>query len=246
MVLFEKRQIGKGIEIRHSVRNEIFFVTSALICLAGTCGAIYFGGRVSHLKDVDLSAYQTWAKGEIAKAQKEAGDANNAAGIANESAAVASLDNTKLRIKLTNDEEKEHQAEAALSERESIIAGRSPVSLSEEGIKEFRAYLTPYAKQHARHEKFDNNIEIDCKLNDHVALQIGESIARSIPAPTQTGNPSDLNARYEGVTIVVSSLRDVPPLARALYTGLKDAQMDVHPIVSGDVGPFRFLVQVGP
>jgi hypothetical protein len=42
-VLYEKRQAGKGIEIRHSVRNEVLFVAAAIVCLAGTCGSIYFG-----------------------------------------------------------------------------------------------------------------------------------------------------------------------------------------------------------
>jgi hypothetical protein len=43
VVLYEKRQAGKGIKIKHSVRNEILFVASAIICLLGTSGSIYFG-----------------------------------------------------------------------------------------------------------------------------------------------------------------------------------------------------------
>jgi len=75
VVLFEKRQAGKGIEVRHSVRNEVFFVTSALICLAGTCGAIYFSNKVSHIKDADLAAYKVSAGLQIAHAQDDAADA---------------------------------------------------------------------------------------------------------------------------------------------------------------------------
>lgn len=75
MVLFEKRQAGKGIEVKHSVRNEVIFATSALICLSGTLGAIYFGGRVSDIKDADLAAYKVTAGVQIATANASAKEA---------------------------------------------------------------------------------------------------------------------------------------------------------------------------
>lgn len=76
LVLFEKRQIGKGVDIKHSVRNEVFFVSSAVICLAGTCGAIYFGNSVSDIKDADLTRYKITADGKIADANRDAAEAN--------------------------------------------------------------------------------------------------------------------------------------------------------------------------
>jgi hypothetical protein len=72
LVLFEKRQIGKGLEVKHSVRNEVFFAASALICLSGTCGAVYFGGVVSNLKDTDLSHFETQSEIDIAASNKVA------------------------------------------------------------------------------------------------------------------------------------------------------------------------------
>ena len=110
MVLFEKRQAGKGIEVKHSVRNEVFFVSSALICLAGTCGAIYFSSKVSNIKDADLAAYKVSAGLQIAQANNAAEQAkavaatasNNVAGAnkkaaeANSTAQLAVLDKTKI------------------------------------------------------------------------------------------------------------------------------------------------------
>ncbi len=43
LVLLDKRKAGKGIKVKHSVRNEVFLFASALVCGIGTCGTIYFG-----------------------------------------------------------------------------------------------------------------------------------------------------------------------------------------------------------
>jgi hypothetical protein len=115
VVLFEKRQAGKGIEIKHSVRNEIFFVTSALICLAGTCGAIYFSTKVSNIKDADLAAYKVTAGIQIAQANKDAAKAISDAATANQKVEDTKHANLQLQIELGKHEKSEQETDTKLA-----------------------------------------------------------------------------------------------------------------------------------
>lgn len=89
LVFVEKRLIASGKRARAMIITEVFAIAAAILSFTGTCGAIYFGTVVSHLKDDDLAAYKASARVQIAQANDHAAQANAVARVANQKAADA-------------------------------------------------------------------------------------------------------------------------------------------------------------
>lgn len=131
-VRHEKRRVDAGLKSRVSFRSEASVVLAAIVSLAGTAGAIYFGDRVSHLKDIELSKYQQQAAVQIAGAQQDSAKANSEAAIATAGAKVAQEKAEQARQKAeaihakaeearTNSLEAEKQANEAVIDKEEIL-----------------------------------------------------------------------------------------------------------------------------
>jgi len=252
LVLFEKRQAGKGIEIKHSVRNEGFFVTSALICLAGTCGAIYFGDKVSNIKDADLATYKKQADRQIAEDNKEAAKAQSDAATANESAAETKRENLQLQSELTKHEGHEQEAEAKLAAQNKETSDFAHSLQQQQATMQEQAklspQLTPYQIQ-ALANVLRPFAGQDVALHvtaDTVVARLGATIKMAFDQAGVTAKSysTDMGALYQGVSVAVHDAHDVPPIAFALVTGLRQAGIEVHPVAvpqmvsAGQVGVF--------
>jgi len=261
LVLFEKRLAGKGVEIKHSVRNEVFFVASAVICLAGTCGAIYFGGRVSDIKDADLAAYKKTADGQIAQANEDAAKALSDAATANQKAQEAKLKaettsvaNTSLKIELAKHEGQEHEAEAklatqqeqnnqyahALGLQQQTMAQQMHVSpeLNNAQIDAIAAELKPFAGQEV----------IMHRTSDTVVGRLGSSIANAflragIKFPSYS---NDIDQLYQGVSVVVHADQGHPPLADALSNALMRQGIPVNKVAMDSIPVGKVALYLGP
>jgi flagellar biosynthesis GTPase FlhF len=255
LVLFEKRQAGKGIEIKHSVRNEVFFVTSALICLAGTCGAIYFSNKVSDIKDTDLAAYKTSAGLQIAQSNKDAAKAISDAATANKSAEETKQANLRLQSELTKHEGHEQEAEAklaaqnketsdfahSLQQQQATMQEQAKVSpqLTPYQIQALANVLRPFAGQ-------DVSLHI---TSDTVVARLGATIHMAFDQAGVTAKSysADMGALYQGVSVAVHDPNDVPPIANALIIGLRQAGIDVHPVAAPQMVPaHQVAIFLGP
>ncbi len=246
IVLFEKRQIGKGLQVKQSVRNEVFFLISALICLAGTCGAIYFGKRVSEIKDADLATYETSADVQIAQAQNDAAKAKAAA-------AAANLQNTHLRIDLASHETDEKKIDAQLTAQNkrtndfahALAHQQETISEQTKGSPEIDRKqadvlansLIQYAGQ---------SVSVHMTL-DTVVVRLAKSLGYAFSkAGIQQRAEMDAGATYQGVSVAVHSPKDVPPLANALVLGLRQAGIDAHPVSLAAIPAGQVAIYLGP
>ena len=79
IVFIERRLIAAGKREKAMLVTEFFAVGAVILSFIGTCGAIYFGSVVSHLKDDDLTTYKKSADLQIAQANSNSADAEKKA-----------------------------------------------------------------------------------------------------------------------------------------------------------------------
>jgi hypothetical protein len=251
MVLFEKRSRNQGRPLRLGLTTEIVVIIAAFICLCGTVGAISFGNVVSHLKDIDLATYKAGADTKIAQANRDAASAN-------EKAEEAKKDNFQLQGDLLKHEGNEREAEAKLSAKETIdynhaleeqrataqqnvlMAAQAHVSpvLTNFQIESLANLLTPYKGQEViLHSTLDTTV-----------LRLKQSIAVAIDKAgiTFQQNSMDAGALYQGVSVVVHSPQEVPPLANSLVMGLRSAGITVNTVSLDTVPKGKVAVYLGP
>ena len=238
IVFIEKRLIATGKRERAALFTEYIAVGAAVLSFFGTCGAIYFSNVVSHLKDVELKAYEKGADERIAIAHNNAGDAYKAAGLANQKAANAELQNTQLKIALATHETSEKKAEEnlaaqnkatsdfahGLAQQQEIMAEQAKVSpqLSPGQVEIFAKMLMPFAGQ---------DVEIHTTA-DTVVERLASEIATSLnhAGVTTKSISTDMGALYQGVSVAINDPHDVPPIANALVADLRQFGIDVHPV----------------
>jgi hypothetical protein len=260
-VLFENRAVALGKRVKFYLLAEIVVLVAAFLSLIGTIGAIHYGNVVSRLKDADLSAYKTsadikivQAKLDAATAYKLAADALSGAGVANRKAEDASLANTSLKIELAKHEGHEQAAETklaaqnketsdfahALAQQQQNMAEQAKVSpiLNQAQADNLANLLRPYAGQ---------TVTVHMTL-DTVVIRLGNGIqyALSHAGIKTSGSMMDAGATYQGVSVVVHSPQDVPPLANALVMGLREAGIEVHPVSIDSVPKGQVAIYLGP
>lgn len=254
LVLYEKRSKSQGVSLRWSFKTEILVIVAAFVSLIGTIGAIHFGSVVSHLKDTDLAKYKTTADAGIAQANKDAAVANAIAQQAKSQAEETSKANLQLQIKLAKHEEHEQVGDAklaaqnkenydfshALAFQQQTMAQQMHVSpeLNESQIEAIAAILKPFAGQEI----------IIHRTSDTVVGRLGRSLAiaftmANIKFPHYS---IDMDQIYQGVSVVIHSPQNVPPLANALISGLRSAGIIVNPVALDTVPVGKVALYLGP
>jgi hypothetical protein len=255
LVLFEKRLAGKGVEIKHSVRNEVFFVASAVICLAGTCGAIYFGGRVSDIKDADLAAYKKTADGQIAQANKDAAKALSDAATANQKAGETTQANLKLQLELGRHESVEKKTDAdlaaatqkldqftqGLAQQQQGIAQKvqAPVSLNQNQVQILGNALKPFAGQ-----EVTLRMTMD-STSARFANQIGQAFSIA-GIKTGAGTATYAGATYQGVSVVIQKVDGHPPIADTLLREFLLLGIPAQGVLEPSFPPNSVTICIGP
>lgn len=252
LVFIERRLIAAGIRKRKILITEFIAVGAAIISLTGTIGAIHYSNLVSHLKDIDLDAYKTSAIVQISQANKSAATANQKAQQAREVAAKVEQENTVLGGSVAKNAYAARKAEAdlakanketsdfahALALQHGIMAEQAKVSpeLTPYQIQALSRLLKPYAGQ-------------DVALHttaETVVRRLGAEIKMAFNSAgiTTKDYSDDIDALYQGVSVVVHDPNNVPPIANALIMGFRQAGVNVHPVSApqmvsaGQVGIF--------
>ncbi len=231
LALYEQYSKSQGRLAYWKLRTQTFVIIAAFVSFCGSVLAITFSNVVVHLKDVDLSKYETQANQQITTLQKQTADANR-------SAADANLKNTQLQIALTNHETSEGKIEAdlakqnkatsdfahALALQQGIMAEQTHVSpaLSQAQIQALSEILKPFAGQKV----------IMRSTSDTVVLRLMEQTKQALLAAGIDVSRSSIvmGALYQGVSVGVHDPHNVPPLANALVQGLRNAGIDPHPV----------------
>lgn len=247
LVFYEKRAIAAGKRVRGFLFTEILVFFAALVSLCGTIGAVHFGNVVSHLKDSDLAAYEKQADVKIAAANQ-----------ATEELKVA---NSTLQTQLATIQTKSEKAEAKLEKADVALAAQnaqtikfaqalqlqqqnmaeqmhvSPV-LNDAQIQALATLLKPFTGQDVIfHSTADTTV---------LRLKAGIAMALNAAGLTFKQNAIDIGSLYQGVSVVVHSPQDVPPLANSLIMGLRDAGIVVRPVALDSVPPGRVALYLGP
>jgi hypothetical protein len=262
-VLYEKRAVILGRRARESVIAEASVIGAAAISLIGTIFAVHFGNVVSHLKDVDLAAYQEQARVEIAKANASAAQANQRAQEANQKAQDAKDETartTRANLQLQNDVAKNkteaRNAEAqlgkqnqetsnfahALAKQQENMAGEVKVApvLDASQIDALADALRPFAGQAVIfHSTLDTTVL-------RLGATIRAALAKASLVSTDNEFMMDLGALYKGVSVAVHDPTNVPPLATALVLGLRQAGITAHPVSIPTVPEGRVAIYLGP
>jgi hypothetical protein len=228
-VVYETRSVALGRQAKFFLLSEILGAISAAICLFGSIGAIHYGGVITHLKDVDLATYEKRADADIARNKKQAADAIK-------SAADDNLENTKLRLELTQHESNEKKTEAelakqnketsdfaqSLAQQQATMNEQAKVSpvLSSEQIAQLANALRPFRGADVILHSTTDTTVLRLEQTIHIALQKA--------GLTVTANSMDIGALYQGVTVVVHDPKDVPPLANALVLSLHAAGINIQ------------------
>jgi hypothetical protein len=259
-VRHEKRRVDAGQKSKVSFASEASVIAAAIVSLAGTAGAIYFGDLVGHLKDLELAHYQTQTGIDIAKANTATGVANASAGAANQKAEEAKLkaeatarSNAELQIELIHEQSIARTAEAGLSKQnekteqythalqmqQENMAQQMHVSpiLNQAQIENMATLLKPYAGQ---------SVAIHTTL-DTTVLRLSATIQMALTGSDIKCSPEmDAGALYQGVSVVVHSPQTVPPLADALAGSLMSAGIHVNKVVLDTVPVGQVALYLGP
>jgi hypothetical protein len=252
-VLYEHRAIAAGKRVKFYVLSEIITVLAAIVSLVGTIGAIHFSNTVSHLKDVDLATYKTSADLKIAQANRDAADANNKAKEANAKAIEAENENLKLGGQVGQDATRARNAERALeaknketndfahaiAQQQQNMAEQAKVSpvLNAMQVDSLANVLKPFAGQ---------SVAVHMTL-DTVVIRLGNGIqAALLKGGLKPSGSMDAGQTYQGVSVVVHSPQDVPPLANALLMGLRQQGIGANPAAAQFVPAGQVAIYLGP
>jgi len=255
MVIFmEKRLIASGRRTGNLLITEFVVIGAAFVSLLGTTGAVHFGNTVSNLKDAELAAYEKAADLKIAQEQTATAIANQKAEEAKREALQTSQSNAELHIEVNKQEKQRLTAEAqlreqntetmsfahSLAQQQATMAEQAKVSpvLNAAQIEALSRLLSTYAGQDV----------ILHSTPDTTVLRLKVSIAEALSKAgiTFKQNSTDMGSLYQGISVVVHSPQDVPPLANALVAGIRQAGIEVHPVALVSVPPGRVALYLGP
>lgn len=247
-VVYETRAVAMGRHQKFFLLSEVAGAISAGICLLGSIGAIHYGNVVSHLKDVQLAAYEKSADLKISQADAQAATAK-------QGAAAAEVKNSQLKIQLAQDERQEKDAQArlqsalqknaqftqSLAYQQAVMSKQIHTSpeLRPDQIQDLSNELRPFSGQ---------NVSIET-TDDTVVERLAASIAMSLhhAGITTKQYATVMGALYEGVSVAVHSPADVPPVANALVIDLRQLGIQVHPVaVPKMVKPGDVTIFLGP
>jgi hypothetical protein len=255
MVLYEKSSKDQGRALRWGLTTEIVVICAAFICLCGTIGAISFGNIVSHLKDVDLAKYKKSADLQIAEANKAANIANQKAEEARLKAEGASKENATLQIKVAKGQAENKEAEAALAaQNEKTIQFTHALQLQQENMAQQMHVSPTLNEQQIRDlsnslKPFAGQTVILHTTLDTTVLRLSNGIQKALSMASIKCNATmNAGALYQGVTIAVHSASPSPhpPLADALFVGLKQAGIVAVGAAISEVPQENVALYVGP
>jgi hypothetical protein len=253
-VLYEKRAVATGKRTKASFISEAIVILAAMVSLAGTIGAIYFGSVVSKLKDDDLALYKKGADLNIAQLTRDAGIANQTAESAKLETQHVSQENIQLRLGLSKEQTQARKAEAelakqnketfdyahALAQQQAVMTEQARVSpvLTDFQIDSLAATLRPYAGTDViLHSTLDTTV---------LRLKNGIAMAFQKAGITFKQNSMDAGALYQGISVVVHSPTDVPPVANSIVLGLRTSGIKVSTVSMNEVPAGQVAVYMGP
>jgi hypothetical protein len=229
------------------VRTQVFVIIAAFLSFCGSVLAITFSNVVVHLKDVDLSGYETQANEQIAALRKQTADANK-------SAADANLKNTQLQIALTDHEASESKIEADLAKQNKATSDFAHALAIQQGVMAEQARVSPILTQSQIQllsqelTPFGGQSVTIRSTSDTVVQRLHATIKAALDGANIKSNGAIMmGALYQGVSVAVHSPEDVPPLANALVMGLRSAGIDAHPVSVPDQVPAgQVFIFLGP
>lgn len=253
-VLYEKRAFADGKRKKDSFLSEAMVIVAATVSLIGTIGAIHFGDVVGKIKDDDLARYKKSADLSIAQLTKDAATANQKAQEAENRAEDTSKANAQLQIQVSQNALKAEKAQSALAkqnqetynyahalaQQQATMAEQAHVSpvLTKTQITTFSEALRPFSGQDVIfHSTLDTTV-----------LRLKQSIAIALmnAGITFKENSMDAGSLYQGVSVVVHSPQDVPPLANTLVQGLRQAGISVNTVSLESIPQGRVAIYLGP
>ncbi len=250
-VLYENRAITLGKRAKFYLLSEIAVVASAILSLTGSIGAIHFANVVAHIKDVDLATYKTSADIKITQARLDAATAYGIAAQALHSTALLQTDlashesqervtNARLTAKETFDYNNVLAQQKAASQQNMVMAQQAKLSpvLDDLQITALGNSLKLFAGQDVIFHSTGDTTVLRSKVSIERALQAAGLTAKE--------NSIDLGQIYQGISVVVHSPQDVPPLANALVIGLRAAGITVNTVSSDTVPSGRVALYFGP
>jgi len=242
-VRHEKRRVDAGMSSKVSFASEASVIAAALVSLAGTAGAIYFGDRVSHYKDVDLATYKTGADIKIAQTNKDAAKAISDAATANQKAEEAKTENLKLEGQVGQDAARARTAEAALEAKNKETSDFAHSLQQQQATMQQQAVVSPQLTSYQIQalanlvRPFAGQDVTIHQTSDTVVARLGATINAALNrgGVTTKGYSTDMGALYQGVSVAVHDAKAVPALANALVMGFRQAGIDVHPVTAPDM-----------
>ncbi len=247
-ILYQKREVKAGHRAETSIVSEAGVLIFAVLTLFGTIGGVRFSNLVSHLKDVELAAYEAQANTSIAKNVQATSEANA-------DAKDAEARNSELRREVARQEAanlREHrtlQAETqkvgeftqTLAQKEQVLATRmqAPASMSDAEADTIGTELAQYSGAAvAIHTMID-------PPSQRLAAEINRAFEK---AKFKIGRYStDVGPDYNGVVLGVHSADGHPKVADAILKAFRGAGLNVQPVADASAVPSGVVaVFIGP
>ena len=246
-VLYEKRAFASGKRKQDSFLSEAMVILAATVSLMGTIGAIHFGNVVSKLKDDELAEYKKGADLNIAQLTKDTGTANLAA-------EQLKKENTQLRIDLSKEQGQARKAEGELAKQNKETYDYAHALAQQQAAMSEQARVAPILTDFQIQTLANSLVSFagtDVILHstpDTTVLRLKVNIATALNKAGLTfkTNETNFGALFQGVSVVVHSPQDVPPLANTLVQGLRNAGIEVHTSSLPDVPAGKVAIYLGP
>jgi hypothetical protein len=242
------------------VSNYVYVVAS-LLAVGSTIVIVNKTKSLDAAKDGQVQLANAAAKVQIEQAKAYAAQALANAAIANQKAEearlkaeTASKENSTLRIEVSKERKASLEAEQelrkqnkdtfdyahSLAQQQTTMAEQAHVSpvLTEFQVESLAQMLAPYKGQ---------DVVLHSTL-DTTVLRMKQTIAVALQKAgiTFKQNSMDAGSLYQGVSVVVHSPQDVPPLANSLVLGLRSAGIDVHTVSLDTVPQGQVAIYLGP
>lgn len=254
MVLYEKRSKNLGRAVRWGLATEVIVVIAAVMGLCGTVGAISFGNILGHIKDVDLDTYKTGADLKIAQANLAAAAANQKAREARDEAEHTEKANIQLQKEVIANKVAAEQAEVLLAKQNKKTFDYAHAVAQQQATMAEQAHVSPVLSREqivalsATLSRFAGQDVIMRSTPDTTVLRFKQSVEQALSGAGVTTKENSIifTALFQGISVVVHSPQDVPPIANALVGGLKAAGVSVHTASANAVPPGRVALYMGP
>ncbi|MBZ5524638.1 MAG: hypothetical protein LAP21_20560 [Acidobacteriia bacterium] len=233
--------------------NYIYVATSLFAVIA----TLVIVGKTKSLdaeKDRQVKIANDAAQIQIENAKAAAAQANSTAEQAKLKVEEANRANAVLKIELAKHERQETAAEAKLAAQNKETYDYAHALAQQQATMAEQAHVSPVLTPtqitalSASLKPFDGQDVIFHSTLDTTVLRLKQSIAQAFTDAgiTFKENSMDAGSLYQGVSVVVHSPRDVPPLANALVLGLKQAGIAVNTVSLENVPSGRVAIYLGP